>query len=358
MRRIRVLVVDDSAFIRFTLAKRLNDEPDIEVVGTARDGVEAVEKVEELDPDVVTLDIQMPRLNGLGALSRIMRRFPRPIIMLSTLTQNGARETLKALSLGAVDFVPKPSSAIRVPHVLEDLRNKIRAVAHLPAARLHRPSSPFTMPPKAPPEAALVRRFARDDVLVVLGASTGGPRALSTLVSGLPPKLEAAIAIVQHMPKHFTASLAERLDSLSAFHIKEATASDKLRVGQGLLAPGGQHLCFQRLGAVRLSDAPPRNHVRPAVDVTLETAARWYGPSTVAVILTGMGRDGTAGAKRIKAQGGMVLAEAEATCVVYGMPKCVVEAGIADQVVPIGAMAAAVADAVEAVRCQKNRARC
>ena len=177
---------------------------------------------------------------------------------------------------------------------------------------------------------------------------------MSRLVADLPADLDAAMAIVQHMPKHFTASLTERLDSLSPFHIKEATASDKLRVGQGLLAPGGQHLCFQRLGAVRLSDAPPRNHVRPAVDVTLETAARWYGPSTVAVILTGMGRDGTAGARRIKAQGGMVLAEAEASCVVYGMPKSAVEAGIVDNVVSLDAMASAVVDAVNKVQRQKN----
>jgi len=350
MSRIRVLVVDDSAFIRYTLAKSLNEEPDIEVIDTARDGLEAVEKAQALHPDVLTLDIEMPRLNGLQALSRIMRQSPCPVIMLSTLTQDGARETLKALALGAVDFVPKPSAAIHVQHVLKELNSKIRAVAHLPPTRLRRPLASWSTAVDHPHLEAEVRPFTTKDVLVVIGASTGGPRTLSKLVGDLPADLAAAMAIVQHMPKHFTASLAERLNSLSPFHIKEAAVSDRLRVGQGLLAPGGLHLCLRRSGAVQLSMAPPRNHVRPAVDMTLETAARWFGPSTVAVILTGMGSDGTVGARRVKAQGGIVLAEAEASCVVYGMPRSVVDAGIVDRVVPLEAMGAAVADAVESVR--------
>lgn len=347
-RPIRVLVVDDSAFIRFTLTRRLNQEPDIDVVGMAADGEDALAQIKALNPDVVTLDIEMPNMNGLEALRQIMAEAPRPVIMLSTLTQSGARETLHALTLGATDFVPKPSNAIHVQHVLDDLKAKIRSYARLPRARIHPPVAPAGRP-RVSGARAPIQPFGDKNVLVAIGSSTGGPRALDRVLSGLPADLPAALVIVQHMPPMFTASLAERLNTVGPLHIKEADGSDRLGVGTGLLAPGGRHMGLQRDGSIQLSDAPPRNHVRPAVDVTFEQAARWFGPRTVAVILTGMGSDGAMGARRIKAQGGMVLAEAEESCVVYGMPKAAVDAGIVDRVASIEAMPEAIAEAVNRI---------
>ncbi|HHX64536.1 MAG TPA: chemotaxis response regulator protein-glutamate methylesterase [Chloroflexi bacterium] len=344
---IRVLVVDDSAFIRFTLTRRLNQEPDIEVVGAAADGQEALKQIEALDPDVVTLDIEMPNMNGLQALRHIMAEMPRPVIMLSTLTQAGARETLQALALGATDFIPKPTNAIHVQHVLDDLKTKVRSYARLPMARMRADIRPTHN--RRQTERAAVRPFTEHDVLVAIGSSTGGPRALEQVLSRLPAHLPAAFVIVQHMPPIFTASLAERLNRVGPLHVKEAGRSDRLSVGMALLARGGLHLCLQQDGSIRLSDAPPRNHVRPAVDVTFEHAARWFGPASVAVILTGMGSDGTVGARRIKARGGMVLAEAEESCVVYGMPKSAIEAGIVDRIASIDQMPVAVSEAVDHV---------
>lgn len=341
---IRVLVVDDSMFIRLTLARRLGEEPDLQVVGTASDGVEAIERVRELRPDVITLDIEMPRMDGLEALRRIMADQPTPVVMLSTLTQKGARETFKALAYGAVDFVPKPSTGIHVQSVLESLKDKIRAAAQVQPGRLIALAA--RQEGRTPPLRARVRPFAAGDLCVVVGASTGGPRALSKLFAALPADMPAAAVVVQHMPPHFTASLAERLDGESAWHVKEAEAGDRLVVGQALVAPGGYHLALKKQAGVLLSDAPPRNHVRPSVDVTFEAAARHYGERVVGVILTGMGSDGTAGARRIKAAGGLVLAEAESSCIVYGMPKSVVEAGLADRAVPIEEMASALSELV------------
>lgn len=348
MQPIRILIVDDSAFIRYTLTKRLDAEPDLTVVDTAYDGIDALEKVARLRPDVVTLDIEMPRLNGLDTLRQLMARHPRPVVMLSTLTQEGARETFQALALGAVDFCPKPSSTIHIQQVLDTLAEKIRNVAHVPLGRLqHLRQAP---PVGAPRGAATSRALGAHDVVLLIGASTGGPQALQRVVSGLPSDLPAALAIVQHMPPQFTATLAERLDAHSAFSIGESDGTETLRVGQGLLAPGGYHLVVHRGGGVALSSAPPRNHVRPSVDVTFESAADAFGPATVAVILTGMGSDGTDGAKRIKAAGGQVLAEAEETCVVYGMPKSAAESGAVDALVPLGDMAGAVTQMVQRAR--------
>jgi two-component system chemotaxis response regulator CheB len=335
---IRILIVDDSAFIRYALAKRLDAEPDLTVVGTAYDGIDALHKVAYLQPDVVTLDIEMPRLNGLDTLRQLMAQSPRPVIMLSTLTQEGARETFQALALGAVDFVPKPTTTIHVQQVLDTLIDKIRSVAGMPMGRLQRlrQASARVGVPQPP---AHTRSLGRRDVVLVIGASTGGPQALQSVVSRLPADLPAALVIVQHMPPQFTATLAERLDAHSAFRIRESDGTETLRVGQGLVAPGGYHLVLHRGGAVSLSSAPPRNHVRPSVDVTFESAAASYGSATVAVILTGMGSDGTEGARHIKAAGGFVAAESEETCVVYGMPRSAANAGLVDALVPLGDMA-------------------
>jgi len=298
---------------------------------------------------VVTLDIEMPRLNGLDALRQIMAQHPLPVIMLSTLTQEGARETFQALALGAVDFVPKPAVTINIEQVLSTLKEKIRSVAGVPVQRL-RHLRQATATVSTPPTRAATRPLTARDPVVVIGASTGGPQALQRVVSGLPADLPAALAIVQHMPPQFTATLAERLDAHSPLPIRESDGTETLRVGQGLLAPGGYHLVLHRGGAVSLASTPPRNHVRPSIDVTLESAADAFGRSTVAVILTGMGADGTEGARRVKAAGGCVLAEAEETCVVYGMPRSVVEAGIVDAQVPLDEVPAAITRAVRVLR--------
>jgi len=355
MRAIRVLIVDDSAFIRYVLAKRLAEDPGLEVVDTAHDGLDALDKIARLQPDVVTLDIEMPRLNGLDTLRQIMDKMPRPVIMLSSLTQEGAKETMRALSLGAVDFIPKPSQSVDVQQVLGVLKDKIRSVAGLSGSRLRSLAAPKPKPPVR--GKATVRPFDSADVVLVVGASTGGPRALERFVSDLPGALPVSMAIVQHMPRGFTASLAERLNDHSAFHIKEADASDSMRVGQGLLSPGDYHLCLQDGSGISLSQSPPINYVRPAVDVTFNTAARRYGSATVGVILTGMGHDGTQGARDIKRAGGLVVAEAESTCVVYGMPKSAIGAGVVDRVVPIDAMGQAVVEMVQMVRRSRSRVR-
>ena len=350
MHPIRILIVDDSAFIRYALTKRLDEEPDLTIIGTAHDGIDALEKVAQLQPDVVTLDIEMPHLNGLDTLRQIMAQHPRPVIMLSTLTQDGARETFRALALGAVDFVPKPTTTIHIQQVLDTLKTKIRGVAHVPAGRLRLLRQAPAPTCAALSSAAPSRPLGAKDVVLVIGASTGGPQALQRVVSGLPADLPAALAIVQHMPPQFTATLAERLNAHSAFAIRESDGTETLRVGQGLLAPGGHHLVLHRGGGVALSSAAPRNHVRPAVDVTFESAAEAYGRATVAVILTGMGSDGTAGAHRIKAAGGLVLAEAEETCVVYGMHRSAADAGVVDALVPLDDMAEAAARMVHKAR--------
>jgi two-component system, chemotaxis family, protein-glutamate methylesterase/glutaminase len=348
MRPIRILIVDDSAFIRYALSKRLDAEPDLTVIDTASDGIDALAKIARLQPDVVTLDIEMPRLSGLDALRQIMAQHPRPVIMLSTLTQEGARETFQALALGAVDFVPKPTTTIHIQHVFDTLKDKIRSVANVPTLRLqHLRQASLSATP--PPASAVARPLSARDVVLVIGSSTGGPQALQRVVSDLPADLPAALAIVQHMPPQFTATLAERLNAHSAFAIRESDGTETLRVGQGLLAPGGYHLVLHR-GGVSLSSTPPRNHVRPSVDVTFESAADAFGRATVAVILTGMGSDGTEGARRIKAAGGKVLAEAEETCVVYGMPKSAAEAGLVDALVPLDEMPRAVTQMVHGAR--------
>jgi two-component system chemotaxis response regulator CheB len=347
---VRVLVVDDSAFMRQLLVRLLSSSPDVEVAGTARDGVEAVEETLRLRPDVVTLDVEMPRLDGLGALRRLMRVCPTPVVMVSSLTQAQAEATIQALVAGAVDFVAKPANPVDMARVAGELTAKVLAAARVrlegrggpPSGRprsaeeMRRPAAGGAVPsPAGPP-----RR------LVVIGCSTGGPQALRTLLPALPEALPAAVVVVQHMPAGFTRALAERLDRECRLRVREAAEGDPLQAGTVLVAPGGHHVVLGHDGAVHLDDGPPRHGVRPAVDATLESAATRFDGGTVAAILTGMGSDGTAGARLIREAGGVVLAEDERTCVVYGMPRSVVEAGFADRVVPLDAMADAIVGAV------------
>jgi len=352
-RVIRVLVADDSALIRQAVRRVLDTDPEITVVDTARDGLDALLKVESLQPDVVTLDVEMPRLDGLSALKLLMERFPRPVIMFSSLTAPCTEATVRALALGAVDFLCKPSVAtgLSISALGDELITKVKRAARarvrritLPPRGQGAPRSPVA--PWRPPSDGLPRLGhgpggASPERLLVIGSSTGGPRALAELTAGLPPDLPCAGVIVQHLPAGFTRSLAERLDQGCGLRVAEAQAGDVLATGRLLVAPGDYHLGLAGARVV-LDQAPRRHGVRPAVDTTLEAAAASFGPAVLAVILTGMGEDGTEGARAVKAAGGRVLAEAESTCVVYGMPRAVVEAGLADEVVPLDGMAAAI----------------
>ncbi len=341
---VRVLVVDDSAYMRFTISKHLGETPGLAVAGVARDGREALELLPRLQPDVITLDVEMPRLDGLSTLRQIMATDPRPVVMLSSLTTEGARETVQALTWGAVDFVAKPAAKANMSVVMDEVVAKVRAAAQ---ARVRA----ITAPPAAPAPPApkgdraspkTTRRLSGRDKVVVIGASTGGPRALGTVVSALPATLSAAVVIVQHMPVGFTRSLAERLDQLAALRVKEAEPGDTPETGQVLLAPGGFHMTLDAHDRVSLNQNPTVHGVRPAIDVTMASVAQRYRGAVVGVVLTGMGRDGTNGALLIRGAGGRVIAEDESSCVVWGMPRSVVEAAAADVVVPLPDVAGAI----------------
>lgn len=328
---IRVLLVDDSVFICHTLTSHLEDGGEIKVVGKAHNGLEALAKLHMLKPDVVILDVEMPGMDGLTVLKQLMAERPTPVIMFSVLTTRGASTTVRALMRGAVDFVAKPDSQTYIHTVVDQLKEKIKTAVgakteNLPAAKEEAVT---------PPSKSGVQRFRREDALIIIGASTGGPRALYRVLADLPVNLPAAMIIVQHMPADFTRSLAQRLNETCGLRVQEAAPGDRLARGLALLAPGDFHLYLSENGQVRLDQGPRRNGVRPSLDITMESAAQYYGSAVIGVILTGMGNDGAEGARHIKANGGKIIAEDESTCVVYGMPRSVVEAGWADRVVPL-----------------------
>ena len=342
---IRVLVVDDSAVVRQSLSLLLSEAPGIEVVGTARDGLDGVAQAERLRPDVVTMDVEMPRLDGLAALRRLMLTSPRPVIMVSTRTEAGAATTVEALTAGAVDFIPKDRLRLG-PDRAEVQRELVRKIRTAARSRVHAPAIPPGGPPASPPPR--VRAHAH---LVVVGVSTGGPQALHRVLPALPADLGAPVVIVQHMPPHFTRSLAQRLDAACPLHVVEAQPGLRLEPGLAVIARGGEHLLVHRgpRGTVaRLARTPEALHT-PSVDVLFESAAAAYGRTVLGVVMTGMGKDGLAGARAIRAAGGRVLAQDEATSVVYGMPRAVAEAGLADAVVPLGEIGPAVAEAAAVV---------
>ncbi|CUU10693.1 MAG: chemotaxis response regulator protein-glutamate methylesterase [Fimbriimonadales bacterium] len=356
MSKIRVLVVDDSLFMRRMITDILAEDPEIEVVGSARNGQEGLEMARQLQPDVITLDVEMPVMDGITMLERLMKEQPTAVVMVSSLTKEGAEVTLRSLELGAVDFVTKPSGSISLDlyKVSSQILEKVKAAARVPRFRLRALTQPFasrpasTTPapvPPAPPKAP--SQF--QNVLVVVGCSTGGPRALTTLMSQLPPDFHAPMLIVQHMPEGFTRSLAERLDRQSPMSVREANAGDRLQPGVAYLAPGGRHLKLAQDRTLQLSQDPPVHGVRPSVDVTLLSVAQHFTGKVVIAILTGMGSDGAMGARTLHAKGARVLAEDESTCVVFGMPRAVIQAGCADRVVPLDQMAQALYEEVQAL---------
>lgn len=336
---VRALVVDDSAFTRKAVREMLARCPSIEVVGAAHDGLEALEMVEQLKPDVVTCDLMMPRLDGPGFVRAQMARHPVPILILSVAEQD-AELALEALDAGAVDFVQKPTALAshELFGVREELIEKVKAAASAHRERL-RPVAP------QPPPALSGKRAARVSI-VVLGISTGGPQALRQLLPQLPQDFPVPLVIVLHMPVGFTALYAAKLNELCALEVKEAAEGDEVRAGRCLLAKAGKHLVLERLeGAgviARLSLAPTDLLHRPSVDVLFRSAAEVYGNRVLGVVMTGMGADGKEGAGWIKARGGTILTEGEASCVIYGMPRAVVEAGLSDAAVPLDRLAQAI----------------
>jgi two-component system, chemotaxis family, protein-glutamate methylesterase/glutaminase len=342
---VRVLVVDDSAYVRKVIKQMLSRSPFVEVVGAARDGEEALELVESLQPDVVTLDLIMPRMDGVAFLRAQMARRPLPVIVVS-ITSNSGELMLQALEAGAIDMVQKPTALAneKVFEISDELVAKVKAAA---GARL--PSLPLRatcdQPSQAPPRSD---KGAVD--VVVLGISTGGPQALKFLLPQLPADLPAPLVMVLHMPLGYTELYARSLNEVSLLEVREAREGELLCPGVALLAPAGQHLSFRRGGDGRVSmhlDLRPLDMPhRPAVDVLFRSAAEVFGSRVLGVVLSGMGSDGTKGAAWIKAQGGRILTEAEETCVVYGMPRSVVEAGLSDRSVRLTAMKQAILESL------------
>jgi two-component system chemotaxis response regulator CheB len=332
---IRVLVVDDSPLVRRTLEALLRHAPDVAVVGAAVDGLDALAKIRALRPDVVTLDVMMPRLDGLKVLASVMQERPVRVLMLSSLTLEGAEVTLQALDLGAVDFVDKNGllSSRDQDAAAAELLARVRTVAAVDPTRLGRRSPAAASPAASPPPAG----EGKADI-VVIGASTGGPPALLSLLPALPGDLPCGVVVVQHIPPGFTGPMAARIDAVSALSVREAEQGDRVRAGEVLVAPGAQHLTFALRGGepvVVLSPEPAQTLHRPSVDVTMRSAAETWGPRSAGVLLTGMGRDGAFGMRAIRDQGGSTIAESEETCVVFGMPRAAIELGAAGEVVPL-----------------------
>lgn len=344
---IKILIVDDSAFMRKLLSDLFSAEADFMVIGTARNGKEALEKVKQLKPDVVTMDVEMPIMNGIQALEIIMREMPTPVVMLSSLTSSGAKATLTALELGAVDFVAKTSGVIsNITGIGNEILAKSRAANKANVFQLSKMK--VTLPSMTNLSSQAFMPLNEERILAI-GTSTGGPRALQEIITRLPGNLPCGVLIVQHMPPGFTKSLAERLNSLSALTVKEAEHNEVIRPGFVFIAPGDFHMTIEREGnkkVVKLNQNPPIGGHRPAVDPMMESVAKVYGERTVGVILTGMGHDGAKGIQNIKQQRGYTIAEDQSTAVVFGMPKSAIELGVVDKIVPLSAIAAEIVKAI------------
>jgi len=347
---VKVLIVDDSAFMRNALSSMLSSDPEIKVIGTARDGVEAVEKVALLKPDVVTMDVEMPRLDGLGALRIIMEKTPVPVIMVSSLTAEGAKETLDALEAGAVDFIPKNLSelSINIVKIKAMLLDKVKQIARKGVVlRKRRPAGATAVQYVLPATRSTGERRVG---IVAIGSSTGGPRALQEILPLLPKDFPVPIVIAQHMPQNFTGPFAERLNQLSQITVREAKAGDQLKPGLALLAPGGSHMRIERKRSLETVVTLGENRddliYRPSVDELMLSVSECFPGRALGVILTGMGNDGVKGLTVLKHGGGRIFAQNEESCVVYGMPKAVVDAGIADKVLAIEEMVGEIINAV------------
>ncbi|MEW6542933.1 MAG: chemotaxis response regulator protein-glutamate methylesterase [Nitrospirota bacterium] len=344
MSKIRVLIVDDSALMRQVLTELLSQDPEIQVVGTAQDPYFAREKIKVLNPDVLTLDVEMPKMDGLTFLEKLMVGHPMPVVMVSSLTEAGCQTTLHALELGAVDFITKPRIGLRsgMEEQAQELVAKVKAAA---VARVRGKgqgarggAQPLVSRPTPLASSAMLKTT---DTIIAIGASTGGTEAIRELLEVLPPNTPP-IVITQHMPEKFTKTFANRLDALCRISVREAEDGDSVLPGHALIAPGNYHMTLSRSGAryrVRLNQAPPVNRHRPSVDVMFHSVAEYAGANSVGVILTGMGGDGARGLLAMKQAGAYTVAQDESTCVVFGMPKEAIKLGGVDSVVPLPCMA-------------------
>jgi two-component system chemotaxis response regulator CheB len=343
-----VLVVDDSAFMRKLVSEMIDGSGEFRVLGTARHGLDALQKVQALHPDIVTLDIEMPELDGLGALERIMREAPRPVVMLTAASGAGDEMALRALERGAVEFVRKPSGPISLDlaTIRDELVAALRAAAQVNIAGVH------DLAPRASHEpAAASAPGGASNVVIAIAASTGGPRALAELVPALPAELDASVLIVQHMPAGFTKTLADRLDALSALAVSEAVHGETIEPRHVYVAPGGQHMRLRSVGRSRvivLDDSPPVWGVRPSADPLFRSVADVVGSAAIGVVLTGMGRDGAAGLRTIRDAGGAGVAQDRESSIIFGMPQAAAAAGGATMVLPLAEIAPMLATMVRA----------
>jgi two-component system chemotaxis response regulator CheB len=332
---IKVLIVDDSAVVRKVFSNELSRERGIKVIGTAPDPYVARDKIVKLKPDVITLDIEMPRMDGITFLKKLMKYYPLPVIIVSSLTPKGGKMALEALAKGALEVISKPSAAYSVGDMSVQLADKIRAVARVNVKeRMNSVNKSESVKPVTLSRALI----ASTNKIIAIGASTGGTEAIRTVLTAMPPN-SPGIVIVQHMPANFTTSFAERLDSLSQITVKEAHDGDTIANGLALLAPGNFHMLLKRSGAkyyVQVKNGPLVHHQRPAADVLFRSVANYAGANAVGIILTGMGSDGAAGLLEMKQAGARTVAQDEKSCVVFGMPKEAIKLGAADKVVSIG----------------------
>jgi two-component system chemotaxis response regulator CheB len=344
---IKVLIIDDSAFMRKSLTLMLESDQEIRVIDTARDGNDGIDKISRLKPDIVTLDIEMPGMDGLTALKVIMEQMPLPVLMVSSLTTEGAQATMQAFDLGAVDFISKDLASIstNIKNIKGELIDKIKQIARsrliqtrFRMRRLVQSSREKKSQIKPVFKPVSFESVAPDFQAVVVGISTGGPEALNKLIPKIPEHFPIGVAIVQHMPPHFTKSLAERLNSISKVSVKEAEQGEVLEPGKVLIAPGGRQMTFNNDGpyvTTIISDEPTHALYRPSADIMMKSAVTSFRGPLLGVIMTGMGKDGVDGLKEIKSKGGYVIAQDEESCVVYGMPQMALEAGVVDSMVSL-----------------------
>jgi two-component system chemotaxis response regulator CheB len=330
VKKIRVLIVDDSAIVRKIFSEELSKYPDIEIVGTAPDPFVARDKIVALKPDVITLDVEMPRMDGITFLRKLMKYFPLPTIIVSSLTHKGGKLTLEALDIGAVEVIAKPGGSYSVGDMSAQLAEKIRVASKVRLTKREN-SEPETVKP-------LSRALSQTtNKVIAIGASTGGTEALKSVLTQMPPN-SPGIVVVQHMPAHFTTAFAERLNGLCQMSVKEAENNDSVVPGTVLIAPGNYHMILRRSGAryyVEVKTGPMVHHQRPAVDILFKSTAKYVGPNAIGVILTGMGADGAEGLLEMKQAGAGTIAQDEASCVVFGMPKEAIQLGAADKVLPL-----------------------
>ncbi len=334
MSKIRVMIVDDSSFMRKMVGDMLESDPEIEVVAKCSDGLDALEKLKTVSPDVILLDVEMPRMDGLHFLKEALERRPERIVMLSALTQEGSEATILALERGALDFIPKPSGSISldIEKKRDEILQKVKEASKIPLDRV----KAYARREKVVRKKVVPGRKDQEcERLVFIASSTGGPKALQVVVKNLAPLERSGVIFVQHMPGGFTRSLAERLSEMAPLSIKEAEDGERLTVNRAFMAPGGRHLLIEKDKRIVLNDDPPLKGLKPCADISLLSAAKIFRNKILAVVLTGMGKDALEGCRLVRKEGGTVIAQDETTSLIFGMPRAVIEEGLANRVLPL-----------------------